>query len=189
MSRLILASASPRRKELLERIGWPFYVEPAADEVAVPLPPAALVRHLALEKAQAVAQRHREDDVVVLGADTVVVHAGRILGKPSDEIHAADMLGALQGSLHEVYTGVALVQGTRSAACVERTSVRMCAMTAADIWAYIATGEPMDKAGAYGVQGRGAAFISRIDGDYTNVVGLPLCAVASALKEFGIKII
>jgi len=181
---LILASASPRRAELLVRIQWPFRIEPAADEQLIDLPAATLVRRLALDKAHYVASLHPDEDIVVLGADTVVVHSNIVLGKPTDVPHAFQMLHTLQGSLHEVYTGVALVNDGHSTTCVERTSVRMAPMTNEEIEAYIATGEPMDKAGSYGIQGIGSQWIEGVRGCYYNVMGLPIHKMVSLYRQF-----
>ncbi len=173
---LVLASSSPRRADILRAVNWPFASEAAdvdeslhAGEAAVPY-----VERLARAKAAAVAARRLFG--LVLGADTVVVVDGAILGKPRDEAEARRMLHRLRGRWHEVLTGVALVRAETKAAIVahERTRVRFAPMTDAEIDWYIATGEPADKAGAYAVQGQGALFVAAIDGDYWNVVGLPV---------------
>ncbi len=185
---LVLASASPRRRELLSRLGLPFVVRPAdADET--PLPgesPRALVIRLALVKARQVARPGE----VALGADTVVALAGRVLGKPADDAEATAMLRRLSGREHEVWTGVALVAPggdgepprERAAACLTKVAFR--ALSAAEIAAYVASGEPRDKAGAYGIQGGAAAFVSGLDGEHSNVVGLPLPLVGELLAGF-----
>lgn len=172
--RLILASASPRRKELLTLAGFEFdVITSAVDEVIDPcLKPQELVVSLAKQKASAVAATNPGRTVV--GADTVVVLGGKILGKPKDEADAVAMLHALSGKTHEVYTGVYLVNGSKSKGFYECTKVRFCTLTDEQIKAYVATGEPMDKAGSYGIQGKGCVLVEGIEGDYFNVVGFPV---------------
>ena len=184
--RLVLASASPRRAEILRAVGWEFEVE-AADIDETPRAgetPGDYVERLAREKAAAVASRRLFG--VVLGADTVVVAGGEILGKPRDEGDARRMLRLLAGRRHEVLTGAALVRAEDSRAVVahERTLVRFAPMTDEEIVWYAATGEPSDKAGAYGVQGRAALFIEGVEGDYWNVVGLPVRLLYRLAREF-----
>ena len=191
-SELILASASPRRAELLAGLGLSFQVVPSAYEERHedrPGDPAELVRTLAAGKAWEVARAAGRG--LVLGADTVVILAGAVLEKPADTHEARKMLGALSGQWHEVYTGVALVEASacRSMIGHERTRVKFGNLTPAVIDAYVETGEPMDKAGAYGIQGRGAVLVERIDGCYTNVVGLPLSLLAAMLREFGLEVL
>ena len=201
--KIILASASPRRRELLAQIGAEFEVRVSdKEEIYHSSRPEEIVKELALMKAENVAADLAEEmraagagtgelrDIVVIGADTVVVLDGQILGKPKDEEDAADMLSRLQGRAHEVYTGTAILdydeQGHQSVVNqAVRTEVHVHAMEEAEIRRYIATGEPMDKAGAYGIQGRFAAFIDRIEGDYYNVVGLPVSSVYQELKKAG----
>jgi septum formation protein len=179
---LILASQSPRRRELLERAGIPFRVSVAG----VPEYPATgesgrdYVRRLSREKAFAV------EGELVLGADTVVVVDGDILEKPTDSDDARRMLERLSGRPHEVFTGVCLRSGARMEQEVCETQVYFSDLTAAEIDAYIASGEPMDKAGAYGIQGLASKFVHRIEGDYLNVVGLPVALVYSMLKRVGV---
>lgn len=173
---LILASASPRRAEILRAVGWPFTVQPAdVDETPQPAEePRAYVMRLAQAKAAAIAAKLTEG--LVLGADTVVVVGSEICGKPHDDNDARRMLRGLSGRWHEVLTGAALVEAgghTRTVFC-ETTRVKFASLSEAEIAAYIATGEPMDKAGAYAIQGRAALFIEEIAGDYWNVVGLPV---------------
>jgi septum formation protein len=179
--RLILASASPRRRELLAQIGVTFDVEVAdVDEGDDP-------RANAVDKARAVAARHRGEDALVLGADTEVVVDGSVLGKPVDDAHAREMLRHLAGRTHSVVSAYALVDcatGDEVVRAVE-TDVTFRPLTDDDIDAYVATGEPLDKAGAYGIQGRGAVLVERIDGDYFTVVGLPLADLTVALRRFG----
>lgn len=202
--KIILASASPRRRELLAQIGAEFEVRVSdKEEIYHSCKPEEIVKELALMKAENVAADLAEEtraagegngelrNVVVIGADTVVVLDGQILGKPKDEEDAADMLSRLQGRAHEVYTGTAILdydeEGRRSVVNqAVRTEVHVHAMEEAEIRRYIATGEPMDKAGAYGIQGRFAAFIDRIEGDYYNVVGLPVSSMYQELKKAGV---
>ena len=177
--RLILASSSPRRRALLEQIGVAFEIETAAvDEGDDP-------RANALAKARTVAARHGGEDVVVLGADTIVVLDGEVLGKPVDTGAAAAMLRRLSGRTHAVVTAYAVVDvrsGDEVVRSVE-TAVTFRSLADAEIDAYVATGEPLDKAGAYGIQGRGAVLVERIDGDYFTVVGLPLADFAVTLRR------
>lgn len=189
---LILASKSPRRRELLAQMGLTdFEIHPAlGEELAQPdLTPPELVQALALHKAQEVAQTFAQSGDVVIGADTIVVLDGQVLGKPHDEAHALAMLTALSGREHHVYTGVAVLQDGRELAQVEDTAVWFRDASQAELNRYIATGEPMDKAGAYGIQGRGGLLVSRIEGDYTNVVGLPIVRLASMLAQFGVTVL
>ncbi len=205
MIQIILASASPRRRELLEQIGLTFEVCPAkGEEIITKSAPEEAVQELARAKAREVASmvrqygvRHGElvtpQDMIVIGADTVVAADGQILGKPGDEEDAFRMLSMLSGRSHAVYTGVALVfldQSGRAGEHVfyERTIVSMREMSEKEIRRYIATGEPMDKAGAYGIQGKCAIYIDKIDGDYNNVVGLPVAALYRELKKLGIDL-
>lgn len=189
MPRLILASSSPRRSELLTNAGFTFEVIPsrASEEHDGTEPPAELVKRLALEKAREVAGRVSDDKrAVVLGADTVVVLGGDILGKPASEDDARRMLALLSGREHEVTSGVALVQanGQRSVAETETTRVVFRKLTEEEIAAYVATGEPMDKAGAYAIQGHASRFVTRIEGSYFNVMGLPVALVDRLLREW-----
>lgn len=191
MKKLILASSSPRRAELLKQIGLDFEIRAGnVDETPLPgLSPPELVRCLAKKKAAAVARQL--NDGIVIAADTVVVWQGQVLGKPLDEDEAFAMLSRLQGSVHEVFTGIALA-GARSGKSLvghEQTRVFFRAIGEDEIRRYVAGGEPLDKAGAYGAQGRGAVFIKRLEGCYTNVVGLPLARLSLMLKEFGINVL
>lgn len=181
--RLVLASASPRRAELLTAAGIAFDVDPAnVDETERPDEPAdAYVRRIARDKAAVVAARH--PDRVVLAADTTVVVDGAILGKPRDRADAARMLRALAGRDHGVLTAVAIVRDGATRDAVETTRVRVAPMSDADIAWYLESGEADDKAGAYGIQGRFSRFVTRIDGSYPNVVGLPVAVVARLLAE------
>ena len=193
---LILASASPRRRELLGLLGLAFEVIPSAYEEPAPerhRDPSGFAEHLAVEKALDVARRHRGR--LVIGADTVVAMGGRLYGKPSDREDAARMLRELSGRAHHVTTGVALVCAAceRCPETIEsfhvRTEVRFRALLEPEIRAYVATGEPMDKAGAYGIQGHGGLLIESIAGDYPNVVGLPLTPLALRLRARGLSIL
>lgn len=179
---LVLASRSPRRQELLSRAGIPFVVRPA-DVPEEPLPGETAVEHahrLARQKAEAVACSEGE---IILGADTVVVVEGLILGKPSDPADARRMLGALSGRTHEVVTGICLRSTHQCIVDSETTRVRFVDLAEKDIEEYVASGEPMDKAGAYAIQGLASKFIDRIEGCYFNVVGLPVALVWKRLKR------
>ena len=188
-SRIILASESPRRQELLTQIGLPFEVCPSEwEEVTDKELPEEVVQELSYHKAMEVYERNvTEEGTVVIGADTIVACGGQILGKPGTRERAEEMLGKLQGGTHQVYTGVAFVwkeKGrTETAGFYECTDVRVYPMTEEEIRCYVETGEPMDKAGAYGIQGGFAAFIQGICGDYNNVVGLPVGRVYQELKK------
>ena len=174
---IVLASASPRRAELLRAAGFAFVVDPVdIDESVLPgETPHAHVRRLARAKAQAGADRHPGH--TVLGADTVVVIDGRTLGKPRDDADAAAMLGALSGRVHHVYTAVAVADGGSVRDDVDISAVTFASMAPDDIAAYVASGEPGDKAGAYAIQGWAARFIERLEGSYSGVVGLPVAVV------------
>lgn len=184
---IILASQSPRRRELLAQMGVPqFEVVPAlGEEIASPgLSPAQLVEVLSRQKAEEVAVQAGPDDVVI-AADTVVAVDGAVLGKPRDPADAARMLSLLSGRAHTVYTGVTVRRGTFSRTAHEATQVRFRPLTQSEISAYIATGEPMDKAGAYGVQGKGGEMlVERVSGDFDNVVGLPVKRLIEEFSEF-----
>jgi len=186
--KIILASGSPRRRELLDMVGISFEVIPAdVDETADPaLLPDQLVAHLAEKKALHVSHMIKDQQAVVIGADTIVAIDGFILGKPKDEADAFDMLSRLQGRPHQVFTGVTVAScdGKRCETFVESTKVFMRKLTEAEIRAYMDTGEPFDKAGAYGIQEKGAVLIERVEGDYFTVVGLPLCRLNLTLREF-----
>lgn len=184
MRPVVLASGSPRRRELLGQMGvTEFEVLPAQGEESAPegLTPDKLVEQLALQKAKEVFALRR--DCTVIGADTVVVLDGQVLGKPRDEEDAVRMLTALSGRSHEVYTGMAVLSGGKALTHAECTRVEFRVLTEAEIRAYVATGEPMDKAGAYGIQGKACVFIRGIQGDYYNVVGLPVCALHEMLES------
>ena len=193
---IVLASRSPRRAELLAAAGIAFEVLAADIDESVKLgeDPAAYVERLAIEKASAVwallmgkpeglppPQLTVRPDCTVLGADTTVVIDGLILGKPGNEAEATDMLRRLRGRIHDVFTGVAVVDASGIRSAVERTRVWFDPMTDEDIAWYVASGEPVDRAGAYAIQGLASRFIPRIEGSYTNVVGLPVALVSSIL--------
>lgn len=191
MNKIILASASPRRRELLEQLGIPFTVRVSSvEEVMAKTEPSELVMDLAAQKAAAVMKEVRREqtagELLVIGADTVVealtLEGGKILGKPQSEEEAFSMLQMLQGREHKVYTGVSLCRKDKTHSFFEVTKVFVYEMTDREIWDYIKTGEPMDKAGAYGIQGRFAAYIKGIEGDYNNVVGLPAGRLYQELK-------
>ena len=185
---IILASQSPRRRELLGQMGLTdFIIRPArGEEVVDPaLTPAQLVEALSAQKAAEVAASAGSDDLVI-AADTVVAIDGKVLGKPHSTDEAAAMLSRLSGRAHTVYTGVTVRRGEATLTRHEATDVRFRTLTADEIAAYIATGEPMDKAGSYGIQGFGALLVEGIAGDYSNVVGLPVCCLGRMLKEFGV---
>ena len=207
MKQIILASASPRRKELLEQIGLEFEIVPAkGEEIITESHPDAVVMELSRQKAREVAamvrdyvNAHQEimtpQDMLVIGADTVVAAENedgdvQILGKPKDEADAYHMLSMLSGKVHSVYTGVTLVfldkSGKAGEHCFfEKTDVHMRQMSDLEIKRYIATGVPMDKAGAYGIQGKCAIYIEKIDGDYNNVVGLPVARLLLEMENMG----
>ena len=187
MRPLILASSSPRREELLRQVGLSFEIVPsnAEEPLVESLPPAAVAERLALDKARAVAALRPGG--LVIGADTVVVLDGRMLGKPSGDAEAREMLRSLSGRRHEVTTGIAVVDSDTGDSSFDSvtTQVDFALLSDEVIDRYIATGEPMDKAGAYGIQGCGALLIQGIVGCYTNVVGLPLRRLAELLAQFG----
>ncbi len=189
---LVLASASPRRQELLRNAGIPFFVHPT-NIPEIPLPgeaPGAFAERMALEKAQAILRQRPHD--VILGADTVVVVNGQILSKPQDQADAARMLRLLSGRTHAVITAVCFV-GLQMEAVFEDlrseiTLVTMDPLCEPEIAAYAASDEPMDKAGAYAIQGKASRWISRIEGDYFNVVGLPISLVFKMLRQHGVSV-
>ena len=188
MKRIILASQSPRRRELLTQIGLKFEVIPSTvEEVITSANSVEVVQELAQQKARDVAKVAGKEtpkaSLLVIGADTIVVYEGKILGKPEDKEDAVRMLTMLQGKEHSVYTGVALLTGEQEIIFAEETRVQMCPMTPEEIAWYVNTGEPMDKAGAYGIQGLCARFIRQIQGDYNNVVGLPVGRIYQELKK------
>jgi septum formation protein len=182
--KLILASGSPRRKELMHFITDDFMIRTAHTDEMLPdgIAPKAASVYLAQQKAQAVAAQFPED--VVIGCDTTVLLDDQILGKPVDAEHASQMLHLLSGRTHQVVTGVALLWKGQVETFSESTAVTFYPLTDAEIAAYLATGEPFDKAGSYGIQGKGALFVEKIVGDYYNVVGLPIAALSRHLKPY-----
>lgn len=189
--RIILASASPRRKELLGLTGLKFEVDPGDFEEGLDLEmnPHELARFLSLEKARSVEGKY--EDAIIIAADTFVIMGKQILGKPHNDEEARKMLGSLQGKTHSVITGFTVLD-TSTGKMISRsveTKVTLKELTGKEIDTYVKTKEPSDKAGAYAIQGSGSVLIKGIEGDYFNVVGLPLCALAESLKEFGINII
>lgn len=191
MKNIILASASPRRRELLERAGIPFTVCPGQGEEQITVSdPAEVVEELSEQKAREVFLK-TEGDILVIGADTVVAVNGKILGKPKDQEEARQMLRSIQGGSHEVYTGVTLLDREegqeRQRTFHVMTKVVFYPMSEKEIQRYVDTKEPMDKAGAYGIQGKAGIFVREIHGDYNNVVGLPAARLYQELKEMGIN--
>ena len=186
---IILASASPRRRELLERMGieeFDIVVSDADETMDETLSPAEQVERLSQLKAASVAAELDDPSAIIIAADTVVALDGIILGKPADEEDAFRMLSALSGVRHHVYTGVTVMQGDRILTRHESTSVDFRSLEPEEVELYIATGECMDKAGAYGIQGYGCLLVEGINGDYYNVMGLPIVCLAQMLKEFGV---
>lgn len=186
--RIILASSSPRRKELMERMGLDFMIRtvPTDETMKKDGKPYDEVADVSRRKAYAVQSLCTDEDIIV-AADTIVVCDGTIMGKPHDAGNAVDMLRRLSGREHQVMTGLTVCRGSRTETKTVVTVVRFRPMTDAEILAYVATGEPMDKAGAYGVQGLAAMFIEGLDGDFYNVMGLPVCTLAQMLRGYGVK--
>ena len=186
---VVLASGSPRRRELLLQAGLTgFRVEPArVDETMAPdTPPEKMVMQLSRRKAAAVCCRPGE---LAIGADTIVWLDGQVLGKPDSPERAGEMLARLSGRRHAVYTGVTLLRGLERMTEYEMTEVWFRRLEQREIEAYVRSGEPMDKAGAYAIQGRACCFVTRIEGDYTNVVGLPMARLAAMLRRFGVALL
>lgn len=189
---MVLASASPRRRQLLQLLGLDFQVIPSAverDKKILPVSPGERAMELAAGKAEDVAAV--KPDALVIAADTLVAAGGRLLGKPRDEEEAREMLTFLSGRRQEVYTGVALYCAAENRKLVdcESTIVQFRTLSGREIEAYVRSGEPMDKAGAYGIQGLGAVLVERIEGCFYNVVGLPLTRLALMLKGFGLEVL
>ncbi len=188
--RVVLASKSPRRREILAMLGVKFDIVSAdADERSDITDPAQLVRELSLRKGRAVrellkAEGTWDEETLIIASDTVVAAKGEILGKPKDDTDAARMLRLLSGSAHHVVSGVALLMGDREIADAEQTAVRFASMSEKEIEWYVKSGEPADKAGAYAVQGLASLFIEGLDGDYFNVVGLPVHRLELLLRDF-----
>jgi septum formation protein len=191
MKQIILASASPRRKELLSLIGLKFKVDAGSyeEDLSLRLRPHELAKHLALEKAGTVC--HKYNDALVIAADTFIVFRNKLLGKPHTDEEALRMLALLNGKAHAVITGYAVIDtATGKSLCRSvRTKVWFRKMSGEELQAYVRTGEPLDKAGAYAIQGMGSLIVKKIDGDYFNVIGLPLSSLAATLKRFGIRVL
>ena len=191
MRKIILASASPRRKELLEKIGLKFEVEPSnyAEDMHSRLNPDELARAISLGKARAVASKHK--NAIVIAADTFIVFRGKIMGKPNTEAKARKMLMTLKGKSHSVITGFTIMDTEENKVLTKsvETVIHIKKLTPKEIDAYVKSKEPLDKAGAYAIQGLGSVIVERIEGDYFNVMGLPLSALAEGLKEFGVHIL
>ena len=191
MAKIILASSSPRRIELMRRIGLEKckvivpHIDEDFDRAA---PPEEIAAELSRRKAAEVVDQCGPEDIII-AADTIVLYDGNVLGKPEDEADAFNMLTMLSGSRHLVYTGLTVRRGSEVVTEDEVTSVYMRELTGEEIEAYIATGEPMDKAGAYGIQERGALLVERVDGDFYNVMGLPVCRLSKILERFGIDLL
>jgi septum formation protein len=191
MKKIILASASPRRKQLLEQIGLQFEVEPSNyhEDVASGDDSHEIAQRTALEKAKDVASKHK--DVLVIAADTFIVFGDQRLGKPHTESEARKMLKRLNGKSHSVITGFSIIdtEKNKTVSRSTETKVYIRKLAPSEIDSYVRSKEPLDKAGAYAIQGQGAAIVEKIEGDYFNVVGLPLSMLAEALKEFGIFVL
>ena len=193
---VILASASPRRKELLEKVGVVFCVNAAGGEEKITSEnPEEVVQELSEAKAQNAAEQMKiqiEQDTLIIGADTLVAYNGQILGKPADEKEAAKTLAMLQGNTHQVYTGVTLLRKQGNAwekyTFAECTDVTFYPVSEKEIWEYVSTGDPMDKAGSYGIQGPFGIYVRGIRGDYNNVVGLPVARLFYEAKKHGIDL-
>jgi septum formation protein len=191
MRQIILASASPRRKEILQKTGLSFTVDESTyeEDNGAGLEPAELAVRHSLGKAMDIAPKY--SDAIIISADTIVVLGKKVFGKPKNKIEAMDMLSKLSGKAHTVITGFTILEtatAKRFSKAVE-SKVYFRKLSSDEIAAYIRSKEPMDKAGAYGVQGLGAAIVRRIEGDFFNVMGLPLCELVMALKKFGVKIL
>lgn len=191
MRKIILASTSPRRKKLLSRIGLPFEVQASdyEEDMKLDLTPKELVKHLSKGKAEAVAKNY--EDAIVIGADSIVVHKNEVFGKPTSTAEAKEMLKKLSGTVHSVITGFTIIdtKTNKSVSQAIEAKIYFREVTEEEMDAYIKTGEPMDKAGAYAVQGLGAIFVEKIEGDFTGVIGLPLFALAKELKNFGAEVL
>lgn len=183
MKKIILASSSPRRRELLETAGIKFEICVKEVDESIPAGTAPLeaAKMTALKKALATAESHKND--IVIGADTIVVAEGKILGKPKDKDDACAMLRMLSGIEHEVITGVCIICGEKTDSFAQVSRVKFYELTEDEIKSYVDTGEPMDKAGAYGIQGKGCILVEKIEGDYFNIVGLPVAEVVRAINK------
>jgi len=187
---IVLASGSPRRRELLTMLGLKFDICPARGEEAAAegLSPEETVKAISLAKAKEVAEKYPAD-ILIIAADTIVWAQGEILGKPKDKADAERMLYLLSGKSHSVFTGLCVICGDKVISAAEETEVRFRSLSEDEIKAYIETGEPMDKAGAYGIQGKASVLIEGIKGDYFNVMGLPLCRLGEILKTIGVRLL
>ena len=187
--KVILASGSPRRKELLEMLGLEFEIHPAKGEEKADagMSPEKLVCALAGAKAAEVAVEY--PDALIIAADTIVWAENEVLGKPKNEADAVRMLKLLSGRSHKVYTGLAVSRGDKTELAAEETEVIFRVLDEDEINAYVATGEPLDKAGAYGIQGKASVFVEGIKGDYYNVMGLPLCRLGEILRSIGVRLL
>lgn len=185
MNSLILASASPRRQELLTLLNLPFTTYPTDVDETLPdnISPVEAVQQLAYKKAKA-ALKEAQNDSIIIGCDTIVVHNNRILGKPIDHEDAFQMLSQLSNETHAVYTGVCILSNDKTSLFYEKTEVTFWELTQQEILAYIESGEPFDKAGSYGIQGKAALFVKSIRGDYYNVVGLPISRLSREIVTF-----
>ena len=191
MPRIILASQSPRRKQLLEQIGitkFDILVPQAEEDYDPSLPPEEIVSSICRKKAEAARALAGDPSALIIAADTMVFLDGLRLGKPQDQVDAFTMLSALSGRTHQVRTGVTVSRGERMETRTETTSVAFRPLHQDEIWGYIRTGEPFDKAGGYGVQGKAALFVRKIEGDYFNVMGLPLFLLGGMLADFGVNL-
>jgi septum formation protein len=188
MKQIILASKSPRRKSILEQVGLKFSIVVSDfDEETIKFKtPQEMVKKLSFEKAKIVAAKNPK--AVIIGADTTVIFKKEIIGKPRSKSDAIRILNLLSGNVHEIVTGFTVMEGKKSITGHVSSKAKFKKLSDQEIKAYVATGEPMDKAGGYGIQDKGGLFIEEIEGDYFNVVGLPISAVAKALKEFGVEI-
>jgi septum formation protein len=191
MKRIILASTSPRRREILNNVGLTFEVIPGTyeEDMTMQLTPAELVKTLSHGKAMDVAKNYT--DAIVIGADTIVAHDGKVIGKPKSEEGAKEMLRMLSGTVHSVFTGMTVIDTTigKEYCIAVETVITFKKLTEPEIETYVKTGEPMDKAGAYAMQGIASLFIERIEGDYWGLVGLPICELGKILKELGVDIL
>jgi septum formation protein len=191
MKTIILASASPRREELLKRIGLKFKVDPSnyEENISSELEPHELAKSLSREKAKLVAKKHM--NALVIAADTFIVFEGKILGKPRTETEAKEMLGTISGRQHSVITGFTIIdtENNKALSKAVETKVYIRKLGSNEIDAYVGSKEPLDKAGAYAIQGLGSVIVEKIEGDCFNVIGLPLSALTESLKEFGVHIL
>lgn len=191
--RIILASRSPRRRDILNNISLEFEVVESSfqEAIDVTMCPEELVKHLAYKKAEDVANNITGDDALVIGADTIVVHDGIVMGKPKSDQESFDMLKRLSGDWHNVYTGICVIDTAtgKKALDFDSTSVKIRELSDEDIKCYINTGEPIDKAGSYAIQGIGSLLVEKMEGCYFNVVGLPIYKLSVLLKEFGIDLL